>query len=101
MGTREGATDAPSDLADATHEPNQFYDRGEAAADRQRDSADGLQGAVARVRQSLDEARSSADRAVVERLIADAEALVALVEPVDRADQPESAAATAPADLEE
>ncbi len=101
MGTQEGATDAPSDLADATHEPNQFYDQQEAAADSQGDPAARLQGALARVRQTLGEARASADRAVVDRLIADVEALVALVEGGGSSVQSASLAATAPADLEQ
>jgi len=101
MGTQEGASSAPSDLADATHEPNQFYDQGEAAADRQGGSVERLPRALAQVRQSLGEARASANRAVVDRLIADVEALVAIVEETGTSDQPESPAATAPADLEQ
>jgi hypothetical protein len=100
MGTREGASDAPSDLADATHEPNQFYDPQEAAADRQ-DAIGRLPSAVARVRQALGEARASTDRAVIDRLITNVEALIAVVEEPDLADRAESPAATAPADLEE
>lgn len=101
MGTQEGATDEPSDLADAMHEPNQFYDQQEAAADSQDGSVDRLQGALAQVRQTLGEARASADRAVVDRLIADVEALVSIVEGAGTSNQPESPAATMPADLEQ
>jgi hypothetical protein len=100
MGTREGATAAPDDLAGATHEPNPFYDQG-VAADRQEGSPDRLQGTLAQVRQSLGEARTSADRAVVERLIADVEALVAIIEVAGTSDRSESPAVTAPADLEQ
>lgn len=100
MGTREGATAAPSDLADATHEPNHLYDGEEAAADSQGDPAARLTSAVAQVRQSLGEARASADRAIVERLIADVEALVAIVEGAGMSGRSESLA-IAPADLEQ
>lgn len=95
MGTQEGTTSAPSDLADATHESNQLYDR----QGLQGGTAEQLPEVVARVRQALGEARSSTDRAVVDRLIADVEALLALVDTTDGANHPESA--TAPADLEE
>ena len=95
MGTQEGTTGAPSDLADATHEPNQLYDR----QGLQGGTAEQLPEAVARVRQALVEARSSTDRVVIARLIADVEALLALVDTTDGADQPDSAA-TAPVDLE-
>lgn len=95
MGTQEGATGAPSDLADATHEPNQRYDREELQAGAGQSSD-----MVARVRQSLDAVRAGGDRAGVDRLIADVEALLALVDTTGSADRSESAA-TAPADLEE
>ncbi len=101
MGTREGATDAPRDLADVTHEPNQFYDPSEAAADRQGGGTDSLASALAQVRQSLGEARSSTDRAIVDRLITSVEALVAVAGSTGTADQPEALAATAPPDIEE
>lgn len=101
MSTQEGATSAPSDPADATHEPNQLYDQSEAAADRQSGGTDGPASTLAQVRQSLGEARTSADRAVVERLIADVEALVATIEVAGTSDRSESPAVTAPADLEQ
>ncbi len=96
MGTQENTNSAPSDLADATHEPNQSYDRQEL----QGGTVGQLSGVLVRVRQALGEARSSADRAVVDRLIADVEALLALVDTTSAADQPDTAA-TAPADLEQ
>jgi hypothetical protein len=97
MGTQEGA---PSDLDDETHEPNQFYDQDEAAVDRQ-GTADGLQHIVARVRQALGEARANTERAVVDRLIADVEVLLASVEVTGMSDEAASPTATAPADLEQ
>jgi hypothetical protein len=97
MGTQEETNGAPSDLADATHEPNQSYDRQELEGG----TAAQLPDAIARVRRSLGEARASTERVVVDRLIADVEALLVSVEGVGTSDQSESPTATAPADLEQ
>ncbi len=97
MGTQENTNSAPSDLADATHEPNQSYDRQEL----QGGTVGQLSGVLVQVRQSLGEARASTDRAIVDRLITSVEALVAIVGSTGTADQPEALAATAPPDIEE
>jgi len=97
MGTQEGTNGASSELADATHEPNQSYDRQKLVSGTTAQLPD----AIARVRQSLGEARASTERATVDRLIADVEALLASVAGAGTSDQAESPTATAPADLEQ